>query len=409
VVRTAAILLVSVPAAVPSPAAAATWTAVNTVAGSGLGASIETWEATTVDVDRDGDQDVWIGYHDQGGTLWRNDGTGRYAAAYTWPRRNPSGKVPDRHECDWADVDRNGLPDAYCAAGRSGANAVKTGMANELWLQTSTGRFTDVAARWGVGDECGRSHYVAFLRANGDARPDLFVGDAPPRAVADPCDDPANGLPDEEMKLYLNRGDRYDRVRTGITGYGGTRCAEVADVNRDGWDDLLVCSNNQPTRLYRNTGGTGFTNVAGSNNLSTNHSDAAFGDLDRDGDPDLVTAVERRFEYRLNTGGRLGRPVPMYAVPTGGRARAVALGDADGDGDLDVHALVSNLTAGTNPRDVVLRNTGLQFSAVPVPAAAGVGDAVAALDGDGDGTVEFLVLNGVEVSGPIQRVELRFQ
>ena len=39
----------------------------------------------------------------------------------------------------------------------------------------------------------------------------------------------------------------------------------------------------------------------------------------------------------------------------------------------------------------------------------GIGDAVTALDGNGDGRTEFLVLNGVEVSGPIQRIELRFQ
>jgi hypothetical protein len=99
----------------------------------------------------------------------------------------------------------------------------------------------------------------------------------------------------------------------------------------------------------------------------------------------------------------------VYAVPTGGSGRAVTVGDADDDGDLDIYALVSNLTAGTNPRDVVLRNTGLQFSAVLVPPAGGVGDAVAALDGNADGQSEFLVLNGVEVSGPIQRIELRFQ
>ena len=85
------------------------------------------------------------------------------------------------------------------------------------------------------------------------------------------------------------------------------------------------------------------------------------------------------------------------------------MGDADGDGDLDIYALVSNLTAGTNPRDVVLRNTNLQFAATQVPAASGIGDAVATLDGNADGRAEFLVLNGVEVSGPIQRIELRWQ
>jgi hypothetical protein len=287
---------------------------------------------------------------------------------------------------------------------------VKTGQANELWLQSPAGQFTDVASQWGVTDVCGRSHYVAFLDADGDAYPDLFVGNATPRAVTDPCDNPANGLPDEEMKLYLDRsGTGYQQVRSwGITGFGGVRFAEVANIDGDSWDDLLV-SYSGNIRLYRHNATTGYTEVASAWGLSGSPSDAVFGDLNRDGRPDLVTTQGGRVEYRLNNGSRFLAPVRIYTVPQGGSGRSVAVGDADGDGDLDVYALVSNLTANTNPRDVVLQNTSLQFSPVQVPAATGIGDAVATLDGNGDRRSEFLVLNGVEVTGPIQRIELRLQ
>jgi hypothetical protein len=220
---------------------------VNTVAGSGLAGSTETFDASTVDYDRDGDQDVWIGYHDQGGKLWRNDGSGIYTrvAAAAWPKYDPvSGKVPDRHQCVWADVDLDGRPDSYCAVGRGGNNDVKTGKDNELWLQRTPGAFTDVGTAWGVGDLCGRSHYAAFLDANGDRYPDLFVGNAAPRDVAgDPCSDPAKGLGDERIKLCLNQNGTGFRQVTGlgIGGNGGTRCAEVVDYDRDGWQDLLAC------------------------------------------------------------------------------------------------------------------------------------------------------------------------
>ena len=59
---------------------AAAWVAVDTIVGSGLTASLETSEAAPVDYDGDGDQDVSVGYHDQGGPLFRDDGTGVYTA-----------------------------------------------------------------------------------------------------------------------------------------------------------------------------------------------------------------------------------------------------------------------------------------------------------------------------------------
>lgn len=397
----------------PPSAAAAAWVAINTVTGSGLASSLETWEATPVDYDGDGDQDVWVGYHDQGGKLFRNNGSGTYTrvAASAWPRVNADGMIPDRHHCAWADVDRNGLADAYCAAGRGGQNDVKTGKDNELWLQTSVGQFSEVGTAWGMGDVCGRSQYVAFLNANGDNYPDLFVGNSSPRPVTgDPCDNPANGLPNEQSKLFLNQaGSGFRAVGNfGINGYGGTRCAEVADFNRDGWDDLLVCGDTA-SKLYRNNGGTGFTDVGPANGLAAVHLDADFGDLDRDGDQDIVTSLWGRYEYRLNNGGTFGAPVRVHTVASGGGGRALALGDADGDGDLDIYALISNVPDGTNPDDVVLRNNALRFTAVPVPRASGVGDAVAALDGNGDGRSEFLVLNAYETTAPAQRIELRFQ
>jgi hypothetical protein len=393
------------------PAAAATWQAVDTVGGTGLVANSETSSASPVDYNGDGRQDVFIVYHDRGAKLWRNNGNGTYTrvAAGAWPRLDPaSGLVPDRHGCAWADVDRDGRPDVYCAAGRGGNNTVKTGKDNELWLQRSAGVFTEVGTQWGMGDVCGRSHSVAFFDADGDVYPDLFVGNVPPRPVADPCDDPANGLPDEFSKLWLDDGGAgftYAPGR-GIGGYGA-RCVSTGDFNRDGWQDLLVCGPPDGLRLYRNDAGRGFTDIASANGLTgTEYNDATFGDLDGDGDLDVVMARGNRFVYRLNTAGRLGAEALIGAVSSGAASR-VALGRADGDGSLDVYGLTTDVPNRRNPNDVVYRNTGLRFAAVPVPSAGGIGDDVVALDANRDGRAEFLVLNGAEDStGPIQRIQL---
>ena len=266
------IAVLAVVAAAPYRSQQQSQQAVNTIGASGLADSTETWEAMAVDYDRDGDQDVWIGYHDQGAKLWRNDGHGVYTrvAVNAWPQLSPEGKVVDRHYCDWADVDRNGRPDAYCGAGRSEDNLVKHGMDNELWLQSVNGTFTEVGTAWGVGEVCGRSHYVTFLRANGDAFPDIFVGNAPPRTDSDdPCDDPANGLPDENSKLLLNDAGAgfHQATGWGITGNGGVRCAVTATSTAMG---ATTCSSapNPPPGLYRHNAGSGFTDVAGNNHLA---------------------------------------------------------------------------------------------------------------------------------------------
>jgi hypothetical protein len=399
--------------AVAAPVQAAP-TLSNRAQSAGLFLSTQTWASTAVDYDVDGDEDVWIGYHQWTGKLYRNNGDGTYTqvAENAWPRVNSQNGIVDRHDCAFADVDGNGLPDAYCSSGRNQGNYVKgAARDNELWLQTSVGNFTDVGTQWGVGDDCGRGRFVVFFDANGDTWPDLFLGNETPRNVSDPCDNPANGYPNEESKLYLNtvvNGSRRLVYAPSFFRFGpgpGQRCAITLDYNGDGRTDLLACRlRNNPPRLYRNNAGTSFTEVGAAARLTSNAADAATGDLNGDGWTDLFFATGSTCTYRLNNrNGTFANPVTVKTVPSGS-ARSVAVADADGDDDLDVYCLAR--ADGSNPNDFVMLNnngSGTSWTSLTVPSAPSTsdGDEANPLFPSGPGTpAQFLVLNGGNSSAP---------
>jgi hypothetical protein len=384
---------------------------------AGLDMFNKTWAATAVDFNRDGDQDVWVGLHGRGARLFKNRGNGTYVRVKEnlWPANNRRGQTIDRHDCDWADVDRNGRPDAYCTTGRFTANLIKYRRDNELWLQSRTGKFREVGTAWRIGDVCGRGRHVEFLDANGDRWPDLFLGNGNPRTVKDPCNRPNNGLPNEKSKLFINRNGNGFRYAPRFVEFGfgpGTECAEALDFNGDGREDLFACqAKKELPRLYVNRANRRLVEVTPQHGLTARINDAVAADIDNDRDPDLVTASGRGFAYHLNVSGRFQEPV---RIGTRAWGKSVAVGDAENDGDKDVFAVVS---AGqqANRRDVLYLNTLAAPGAPPdfsttvaAPPAGGAADQAVALNPTGTGRAAFLVLNGfgMQLKGPVQFVRM---
>ncbi|MFZ2504212.1 MAG: VCBS repeat-containing protein [Nocardioides sp.] len=384
---------------------------------AGLFAVQRTWSGSTVDFDNDGDQDVFIGHHQRvDSKLWSNDGDGTYTLAAVIKRVNDQGGILDRHDCAWSDVDHNGLKDLYCSGGRNNSNYVKTAVKdNELWLQGPVGTFTDVGTQWGIGDACGRGRYVAFLDVNGDGWDDLFLGNQSGRNVTDPCDDPANGYPNEESKLFINTagtGLVYDRAWNVTRADTGVSCALPMDYDKDGLMDLLAC-NFKTTRpqLYRNTG-TGFVDVGTTIGL-TAITDAVLGDVSGDGIEDLVMSDTRGFLYRRGTATGLGPAVRLYtssSTTTTGIGGEVAVGDINNDGLLDIYGMQegAKLTNPNPPDKLFVNNGDGTFLTVVPPAATGQGEAVISLAPAAGAGAQFLVLNGQEgQDGPIQLIAER--
>ena len=270
---------------------------------------------------------------------------------------------------------------------------------NELWVRRGDGRYADEAAGSGVADPFGRGRVATFFDLDHDAWPDLFVANKSPRT---------DGLPGPSVLFARPGGGAYrSRSSAGFDASMGAVCLHPADLDGDGWEDLVMCGKNlnragsHGIAWLRNERGTLRDRTAWLGLARRTTMDLLPVDVDRDGRLDLVEVTPGRLSIHLRRGD--GYVTGGEAALTAGRA--VAAGDVDGDGDPDLYVIQG--MASYNPPDRVFltRRGGRSLHAVHVPGTtAGGADAVVAIDHDRNGLSDFLVLNGGEGPGPIKLI-----
>jgi len=203
---------------------------------------------------------------------------------------------------------------------------------------------------------------------------------------------------------------------TGIDVYGHNGIA-VGDYDGDGREDLYVCQPaGLPNRLYRNNGDGTFDDatVAAGVDVLDGSSMALFGDLDNDGDQDLVVVAGTRLLLFLNDGkGKYTLREKTGFKLSGATLTSVALADYDRDGHLDLYVCAydfwlsgANYNAPTpyydatnGPPNFLYRNRGDgTFDDVTAPSGMGQNNnrfsfAASWADYDNDGWPDLYVAN----------------
>ncbi|MBI4979918.1 MAG: VCBS repeat-containing protein [Spirochaetes bacterium] len=209
-------------------------------------------------------------------------------------------------------------------------------------------------------------------------------------------------------KLYLNNGlgsftegnsAQFSQV---YPSTGGSKSCAFGDVDNDGDLDLLITgtdnSSGYHANVYRNDGGGVFTEISAGQIAPVTVSSASFGDIDNDGNLDLIVTGGNPFAFTpggfrskiyRNTGGGIFTEIHTGTLIDSGGGNNV-LGDIDGDNDLDL--IITSANATTGYAAAVYTNAGNGSFGLKTSTLTPVSQSAAVLgDIDNDGDLDLVI------------------
>ena len=403
-----------------------TYTHVSGFAGRPLLPEITGSGGALVDVDGDGDLDVYLvqagSLYDEpaapppGNRLFINEG-GRFAAA---PDANGADDAGYGMGVAAGDYDNDGDVDLY----------VTNVGPNVLYRNDGSGRFEDVTAMAGVADP-GWSTSATFTDFDNDGDLDLYFTNYIhwSHAVEMNCYSgsvltycpPVNYNAPARDRLYRNDGDgTFTDVSASSrisSVFGNGFGVVAADFNADGLSDIFIANDQMVDQLWLNRGGLEFEEVANlwgsavdEHGLAKAGMGVAAADVDQDGDMDvMVTNITGQTDsFFRNEGGFFTDVTGELGLALTGRYTrwGVVMADFDNDGLLDLYEAngmvgTEALTKGLDfdEPNVLYRGTpGGRFEEVQpqggvAPSLLHTSRGVAVGDVDGDGGLDLLVVN----------------
>ncbi len=325
-----------------------TFTNTTNLLPSGLGPS---WSAAWGDYDGDGNVDVFVGQSNTSGAsgdVLRGDGQGGFTnESFSLGLNDPG----FHQNVAWSDIDNDRDLDLILA--------MEGPEKHEIYLQGAGGSFTPVGASVGFQEDFGTKAYgMAIGDTDGDGDMDIYIstcisggnirnnfyrnnlvetGSLSFTDIADTngtqfldnsygsefhdFDDDGDldlfmvGADSQQSKIFRNDGgNQFTDVDTLLgnsllTDTGGDlNGGRAVDYDNDGDLDLFLHDhragngNNVARKLYRNDGNWVFTDVTVQEGLHESNRgayDSAWGDIDRDGDQDLIAPTDGFHDERI--------------------------------------------------------------------------------------------------------------
>lgn len=287
-----------------------------------------------VDIDADGDFDLFVGEYDGNVNFYRNDGT---TANPVWTLADCNYAAIDVGENSapsFVDFDKDGDPDLFVGDSEGTISFFQNNGSRKNAVWSFVGKLKDAESKL---IDVGTTSTPAFVDLDKDGDLDLIIGNT------------------EGHILFYRNESRGNKMFGGFStkpylgmDVGDLSAPTFADIDGDGNEDLFIGTRDRTMVFYKNTSTSGQPDFSlGSTNFDSikvgRVTAPAFADIDGDGDLDLcIGQADGEVTFFVNKGNKTQWKFKPSSGALGhqpfdvGFRSAPALVDIDDDGDLDL-------------------------------------------------------------------------